>query len=64
MLQKCADTQRDILQATESDMRAQVDAIRAASAGAHVEVACHCETFGDFEKSKRYIEMAMDRLKR
>jgi len=58
ILQKIVDTQKDILHQDDAAMRAQLNDFRTALTGVVGEVACHCETIGDFERSKAFIERA------
>ena len=64
VLQKIVDTQKDIMQRNDDDMRMLLGFIRTAFANSVAEVACHCETFADFELSKRFIETAHEVLVR
>lgn len=64
VIQKLMDTQRDIRQADEVEMMQSIKAIKEAGLSAPLEVACHCETLEDFEKSRRFVEIARKLLRR
>ncbi len=63
-LQKCMDTQRDILNKDDAGMVAQIDEMRSAFGSSIVEVACHCETADAVAKTTRFVTLARERLQR
>ncbi|MFZ2653468.1 MAG: uroporphyrinogen decarboxylase family protein [Victivallales bacterium] len=64
VIQKLMDTQKDIVNKNTDEMISQIENMKSLVGSSVVEVACHCETFDDFEKSKEFIKLAGERLTR
>lgn len=57
VIQKIVGTQQDIMQNTDAGMVSLLTKIREVVGDTVMEVACHCETYNDFERSKRFVEL-------
>ncbi len=64
IIQKLMDTQQDVLNKNTKEMIIQIKNMKSLISSSVAEVACHCETFDDFEKSKEFIKLASETLRR
>ena len=65
VIQKMVDTQRDIMRNTTAGIQDMlVDIRKTVTDATIIEVGCNCETFNDFERSKYFIQMGTELLRR
>jgi len=64
IVQRIMDTQREIVASDEGRMASLVDEFKAGLGASRGELACHCETAADFEKSCAFVKIAQERLGR